>query len=118
MPVHLHLRDPRGAAAPRAPRQNTISGGPPIRERLPLHLSWNSTGYRCIPVQRRRRKALSICVTKLSDYGDFGGMELSGTIVISRHEMFERLQETEPQDLTTRIQMAYWDTCEEHPVSV
>jgi hypothetical protein len=70
--------------------------------------------YRCIPIARCRRKPVSMCVTRqLTDYGDFGGMELSGMIIVAKPAVFKMLKMLrESTDLTTRIRMAYKDTCE------
>ncbi len=63
--------------------------------------------YRCIPVRRRRRKPVSMCVTMPEHYGDFGGMELSGTLILTHLEMFDRLKSEDPVALAARIRSGF-----------
>lgn len=85
-----------------------------VKERLAsydLLLRFDGTEYSCIPVQRSRRRPLPLCVATQGECGDFGGLELSGVILIKSKSVFEKLQKE--KDLPGRIRSGFKYTCVE-----
>lgn len=67
--------------------------------------------YRCIPVRRRQRKPISMCVTLPDHIGNFGGMELSGVMILTNGEMAATLEQESPERLQTRMLEAFREIC-------
>ena len=68
--------------------------------------------YRCIPVRRRQRKPTSLSVTLPDRSGNFGGMELSGVMIVTDVKMAAMLKQEPADKLQTRMRQAFREICD------